>query len=486
MKTNISILLLFLVLSSCDKALEEVPEDRLAVTNFYTNEADALAAVYAIYGPMRASNYYGARYPGHFEVLADYANGRGSYAPVSEYQGLNTVNIGRTDNMWALMYQSINRANTVIGRVPGIDMDSQLRDALVAEAHFLRAFNYFNLVRNWGAVPLRIDEVTDVSTIGAPRASEGEIYTLIVNDLQIAENALPAQGTEAGRATSWAAKTLLAYVYLTLEDWTNAASKAQEVIDGGAFSLVQISEPDDFNNVFGPEIISSSEEILSLKYTRIDNQGLFFVSFMHNAAAGFSAAGFRVTLGDPNSDFIQNWDDLDFRKEFNIYTSYLDGDGNVVELPENEPLLFRKFRDGSSPTSDGHGNDYPLLRYPDALLIFAEATSEANNGPTPEAYEAINQVRRRAYGLDPMTPNAGVDLAGLNAGAFKDAVLEERAHEFVMESKRWFDLKRTGRVQEVIEATGKSFNSIHLLAPIPEPEIQNNPEIGPDDQNPGY
>ncbi|WP_158594727.1 RagB/SusD family nutrient uptake outer membrane protein [Ulvibacterium marinum] len=486
MKTVIPILSLFLVLSSCDNALEEVPEDLLSVQNFYTNEADALAAVYAMYEPMRANNYYGARYPGHFEVLADYANGRGSYAPVSEYQGLNTVNIGRTDNMWALMYQAINRANTVIGRVPDIDMDSQLRDALVAEAHFIRAFNYFNLVRNWGGVPLRINEVTDVSTIGAPRASEQEIYDFIVSDLQIAENDLPAQPTESGRATSWAAKTLLAYVYLTLENWTNAASKAKEVIDGGAFSLVQVSQPDDFNTIFGPEIISSSEEILSLKYTRIDDQGLFFVSFMHNAAAGFSAAGFRVTLGDPNSSFIQNWDNQDLRKDFNTYTSYVDGDGNVVELPENEPLLFRKFSDGAAPTSDGHGNDYPLLRYPDVLLIFAEAASEANNGPTSEAYEAINQVRRRAYGLDPMAPDAGVDLAGLSAVAFKDAVLLERAHEFIMESKRWYDLKRTGRVQDVIEATGKSFSSIHLLAPIPEAEIQNNPEIGVEDQNPGY
>jgi len=114
----------------------------------------------------------------------------------------------------------------------------------------------------------------------------------------------------------------------------------------------------------------------------------------------------------------------------------------------------------------------------------------ANNGPTPEAYEALNQVRRRAYGRDINTPDPEADFApGLNAQQFQDTVLLERAKEFVMEGKRWYDLLRTGTTLEVIRASGDGKSRIeerHLKWPIPAEEIDNNEAMGQESQNPGW
>ena len=486
MRKLLYLLLIAGLLISCDSTLEEVPEDRISLENFYNTREDALAAVFAVYAPLRADNYYGARFLGQLEALADYADGRGSYRPVSEYQGLDPTNIGRSENMWQQMYTSINRANAVMANVPAIEMDEGEKAAIIAEAHFLRALNYYHLVRGWGGVPIKTEESTDLSDIATPRSSENEVYGLIINDLQIAERDLPSAHDEVGRATRWAAKTLLADVYLTREQWDLARDKAQEVIASGEFSLVTIQEPDDFEEIFGSEVINSTEEIFSLKYTRVDGQGFWYLSFLHRVQAGYSAAGFRVLLGLPQLPFFTEWDDNDLRKEYNIYTSYLDDNGDIVELPDNEPMLFRKFRDAAGVSPNGHGNDFPILRYADALLIHAEAASQAGNGPTAEAYESVNQIRRRAYGLNPDTPDPTVDLSGLNAQSFREAVILERAHEFIAEGKRWWDLKRTGTAKEVIEATGKSFSDVHLLWPVPLTEIDNNPALSANDQNPGY
>ncbi|MGB3585932.1 MAG: RagB/SusD family nutrient uptake outer membrane protein [Tunicatimonas sp.] len=486
MKNIVHLLVVTLLFVACEDALEEAPVDQIAREAFYTSADDAQAAIFAVYDPLRNTDYYGARLLGHLEVLAEYANGRGSYRPVSEYQGLDAVNTGRTENMWQQMYSSINRANAVIGNVPSIVMDETEKNAIVAEAHFLRALNYYNLVRGWGGVPLRTEETIDLSNQAAPRATVDQVYELIVDDLEIAERGLPAEQDEIGRATQWAAKTLLAEVYLTREQWDLSRDKAQEVISSNQFTLVAVQEPDDFSNLFGPEIISSSEEIFSLKYTRVDGQGFWFLSFIHLVQAGYSAAGFRVVLGIPDLPFYTEWDDNDLRKEHTIYTSYVDAQGDSIPLPDNEPMLFRKFRDPEGVSPVGHGNDFPVLRYADALLIYAEAASQASGGPTAEAYGAINQIRRRAYGLDASTSAPSVDLSGLDAATFRDAVLQERAREFVAEGRRWWDLKRTGRARAVIEATGKEFNDIMLLWPIPLAEIDNNPAISSEDQNPGY
>ena len=173
----------------------------------------------------------------------------------------------------------------------------------------------------------------------------------------------------------------------------------------------------------------------------------------------------------------------DLRKEFNLYTKYIGPNGDSVSLPSSSPVLFRKF------ISDPQGlNSYslPVYRFSEALLIYAEAASMQNGGPTPLALERLNMIKRRAYGYNP-TIVSPIDYPdGMSEAAFRDTVLQERAYEFILEGKRWWDLKRTGTVKEALAAVGKDFINARLLWPIAENEINNNPEIGQTNQNPGY
>jgi len=487
MKRIILYILLPLVLLSCDSALEEKPVDRLAEETYYRNESDALSAIYSIYEPLRTYNNYGTVYLLEQEANADYAHGRGTYSSISEYAGLDATNISRVENVWIACYQAILRANIVLENIPAATMDEAKKGQLLAEAHFLRALTYYNLVRNWGGVPLRT-ATTDPSDMS--RASVDEVYQLILDDLAIAEAGLPDKAEQFGRPSTWAAKTLQADVYLTREEWALAATKAKEVIDANKFSLVPVTTVADFENLFGPEVNGSSEEIFYLKYSRSADQGFQYLTYIHAETSIYSATGFRTVYGLKTSPLIATWSDADLRKELNLYSQYVKRNSTeVVVLPVNEPYQFRKFKDLSGVSPSTNGNDLPVLRYADVLLIYAEASAQANNGPTAEAYEAVNQVRRRAYGLPINTPDADVDLSGLDAASFRDAVLTERAYEFMIEGKRWLDLKRLGfdRLKALVLAgTGKTVKETHLLWPIPKAEIDNNALINPADQNLGY
>jgi hypothetical protein len=486
MKRIILFLLFPVAIISCD-VLEEKPEDRIAAETYYRNEADALSAIYAIYEPLRSFNYYGTVYLLEHEANTDYASGRGSYGSISNFAGLDPTNVGRVENVWVASYQAILRCNIALEKIPGTTMEETRKNELIAEAHFLRGLVYFDLVRNWEGVPLRLrsDAPADIA-----RASVEEVYAQVLSDLETAEASLPDKGAQFGRPSRWAAKTLLANVYLTREQWEEAAEKAKEVIDSEKFKLVPVATVDDFENIFGPEANGSPEEIFYLKYSRSADQGFQYLTYIHAESSIYSATGFRTVFGRSTSPLIATWSDDDLRKELNLYGEYVRrGATDIVVLPANEPYQFRKFKDLSGVSPSTNGNDLPLLRYADVLLIYAEAASQQSNGPTADAYEAVNQVRRRAYGKDVDVSDPTVDLAGLDAAAFRDAVLTERAYEFMIEGKRWLDLKRLGfeRLQEFILAgTGKTVVEKHLLWPIPKAEIDNNALINPEDQNKDY
>jgi len=477
--------MLFLV--GCAKTLEEVPTDRLSEENFYQTEQDAEAAVNAIYAPFRELGYYGGFYMLLTESCSDYANGRGSFAPVSEYNGLDGANIARAETIWRFAYQAILRANTVLEKVPAIGMDDAKKAALLAEARFLRALAYFDLVRNFAGVPLRqsIDDPTDM-----PRSSVEEVYQLIIADLEIAGNDLPNTAAIAGRPNDLAAKTLLAYVYLTLENWERARDLSNEVINAGKYQLVPVAEVEDFDNLFGANVTSSSEEIFSFKYASSGGQGFQYLVYIHGENTLYAPYGFRTIYARETFPLIASWSDGDLRKDFNLYSSYIHrNSGAVVQLPSNEPFQFKKFKDFSSVAENASANDMPVLRYADVLLIYAEAASQAEGGPSPAAFNAVNQVRRRAYGMDSQVANPTVDLTGLDQAAFRNAIFEERAYEFMVEGKRWNDLKRLGhdRVRAIIrEAKGKEVSDSQFLWPIPKVEMDNNGALDASDQNPGY
>src|SRR5690606_25465155 len=232
------------LLFGCSDLLEEKPKS-LSVENFYNTPDEAEAAVNAIYEPLRQSNCLGSLYPAQQEAMPDYGDGRGSYTNISEYAGLDNTNITRTGQIWDLMYQAIRNANLVILNVPnGSQITPEVAAKYVAEAKFLRAFMYFIMVRNWGGVPLRTE--ANMSEAAIERASVDNVYQLITSDLLEAESGLSDTPAQPGRPTIWAAKTLLADVYLHLEQWDQARDKAGEVVASGKHSLLPVVTDSDF------------------------------------------------------------------------------------------------------------------------------------------------------------------------------------------------------------------------------------------------
>lgn len=475
---------LVLLFIGCDTILTEEPKTFLSEEGVFSSRAGADAATKGIYASLRSEDYYGLWFTGIVEMHADYVNGRGSQEPFGAYQ-LNAQSIERIGIIYGGIYESINRANNVIEGVPDIDMDPNLKSQYEGEARFLRALGYFNLVRLFGGVPLRDRPTKGFAEVDLPRASEDEVYSLIIEDLQFAENNLPNDYDQSnhGRATQWAAKTVLADVYLTLERWSEAATKAKEVMDSGEFNLVRVNSSEDFhNNMFGPDVTSYPEEIFSIQFTQsIPNSSM--LAFIHHTSVGYSSSGFFAWWGELKAFIGQGeWADEnspDLRRNNSLYHGQ-----DTLALSSDISMMFSKFR--GSPGNEGV--DIPIVRYAEPLLIFAEALSQANGGPTSEAYEAVNMIRRRAYGQDPTVSDpGGADLqSGLSQEAFRDSVLLERGKEFILERKRWFDLVRTGTALEVIQGLEKPITEKYLKWPIAQEEIANNGALTQEDQNPGW
>ena len=476
-----------LVLYSCKNLLEEDPKSIIAADKFYKTEDDAKAAANAISSTLRTPFLYNLRYFVHTTPLEDYASGQGFYIPLSKYQ-IPPPMMVVTEGIWTGFYKTIDEANRVLKYVPPISMDEKTKTQLLGEAFFYRAFSYFHLVKNFGGVPIRTEPALTIDAAGGKRETATKVYEQIMADLKQAEAALPETSSENGRPTSGAAKIMWADVYLVREKWADARDKANEVIASKRYSLVSVRQSSDFEKIFGAEVIASSEEVFSVKFQRSVAGGSYLPQFYHLPTSQWATGGFGTFFGFPTYPLLRDWPDADLRKGFNLYTAGPNKQGVIQPNSDIQPIRFGKFKDSSAPAAGAHGNDFPIYRYPEALLIYAEAASQANQGPTPLAVERLNMVHRRAYGFDPSVPSvADYRIDGLTAAAFRDVVLKERAYEFLVEGKRWHDLIRTGTAQQVIKASkGIDIPGSILLFPIPKQEIDNNPDIEITDQNPGY
>lgn len=473
--STICIFMSLLLFTSCEDGLTEDPKS-LAVETFYNTSAEVETAVNAVYSPLRSA-YYSI---GINSVHADYALGRGSWAALNDFQGLNSVWTTRVSEVWNYYYQSIRNANIVIEYAPKGNAISQADvDKFVAEAKFLRAFTYFQLVRQWGGVPIRTE--VNLTEFDAKKNSVDEVYNLILSDLQEAESKLPDTQEVSGRPSKWAAKTLLADVYLQLNKYTEAGDKAQEVIQSGKYALVAVTSTDDFQNIFGPDVVTNSEEIFYLKFSHETGQGDTWPALMnHPGTKLYGGGGVYGVYSDSQNLIYVNWDNNDLRK--GQWYSWNIGLGSTS-------LLSKKFIDPKSLSLSGAGNPETWYRYADLLLIYAESSYRATNTTSTEAMEALNQVHRRAYGYNPTLPSV-VDFktADYNGSSFLDLIIKERGYEFQLEGKRWLELKRTGKLAETILAIkGKVVTEKDYLWPIPVNELSSNKALDPSkDQNPGY
>jgi len=455
-KTRFILLISACFLVSCSNDFIDLKSiSETSSENFYETSSDFDNAVVSCYDALQSDDLYGLAFDRLIAIRADDAvddNSSSSTraADIDKFEE-NATN-GFVNNAWKGSYIGISRCNLVMNRIEAADIDDSLKNQLKAEAQFVRALIYFNAVRMWGDLPLILQEQTVLDTNQQiqdktlVRNSTVDVYASIIQDLTFAEQNLPS--SNGIRATSGAAKSLLGKVYLTQENYSAAASKLSEVI--GEYQLLP-----NFADVFDASNKNNNEIIFAIAYNKnLANEG-------HNA--WYNNGNFVLI---PQT-LLDSYDASDARI-------------SLVETSENEDgfILPGKFFDEQSQNQ--FGNDFPVLRYSDVLLMRAEALNEISYIANSEAFDLLNEVRNRA-GLVSYTSS---DLA--NQQEFSQAVLLERKLELALEYDRWFDLLRTGTAITEMAKVGLTISSNNLLFPIPQSEIEiiNNPIGFP--QNPGH
>lgn len=336
----------------------------------------------------------------------------------------------------------------------------------------MRAFYYFTLVRLFGDVPLVLTQTTSLNNLQVARTTSEEIYKQIILDFTDAEAVLPVSYSTAdkGRATKGAAKAFLAKVFLTREEWTKASTKAKEVMDLGAgYDLWT-----NFADVFLIANANGKESVFEIQANGIIGAGSLMQGFMRppfhrvNNIAGFG--------DDPPTQNIYNaYQPVDRRRDVTLRLYTATGTP-VPPATIAFPCYVSEYLDASATGNSAGSNNYPLLRYADVLLMYAEALNEQAAGNI-EAYNAVNRIRKRA-GLP--------DLAiGLSQAEFRDSVLLERRLVLAFEGHRWYDLVRRKRLITAMNAQNPSIGVMpfHSLFPIPQTERDVNPLLT---QNIGY
>jgi hypothetical protein len=486
MKKIIFALGLILGMTSCSSWLDEEPKS-VAAETFYNTEAEAASAVLAPLNKLR-NGYNHVFFPGMQEAFSDCAYARASWAQLSEYQGFNTTNISRSNIVWMSLYQSVRDCNIAINRLPSASsLTDQQKNAYIAELRFIRAFDYYNLVRLYGACPLRTDE--NMSEYNLAKSSVDDIYNYILADLTFATQNAPEASRIVGTPNKYSALSLLSEVYLQLGKYSEAASTAKQVIDSGKYSLVSVSTSRDFDKIFGPNVVTTSEEVFYLKNDNsASGYGWVYVMFCSHPAARINgqkmhgAGGWYGIYTTDTNSMISEWDVKDLRKDFNLLSFNLGLGFNTY--------LLSKFYDPNAKSDSGAGNDFPVIRYPDVLFVYAEATTKATGAPNADAMEKLNMIHRRAYGYTP-TATSPVDynLAEYNTtDKFMDILIKEQAYECMNEGKRWMFLTRLGIAKSQIKKIkGIDVADKHMLWPIPETEFNYNEALdATKDQNPGY
>ena len=487
MKKYIYFLIFALLLASCDSMLDENARS-VAAETFYNTPEEADAAVLAPLNQLRGE-FDGMSFPTMQEACADYAYGRGSWTEMSDYEGLNTSsNVTRAGTIWNNLYGAVRDCNIAISRLPDASgMTEGQKTAYIAELRFIRAFSYYYLVRLYGACPLRTEQNMKEYNMG--KSPVEKIYEFIVEDLVYAAANAPEKARDSGTPTRYAASALLADVYLTLKQYDEAAAAAAKVIDSGKYALTRVTTARDFDKVFAPDA-SSAEEVFYMKnenstgssgwpYVMICAHPKAMVNGQHMLSTGIGWYGIYTTA---DNEFVRNWDEADLRKEFNLLPFNF-GLGNNT-------YLFCKYYDPNALGKNGAGNDWPVIRYPDVLLNYAEAVSRKNGAPTADAMDKLNMIRRRAYGYDP-TAVSPVDFLLADHASLNDflaLLVREEGYECMNEAKRWLYLCRQGVAADVIaRCKGKEVKAKHMIWPIPVTEFNYNTGLDESkDQNPGY
>ena len=462
---------IFLLVAGCVN-LEEKPLDFPSPDNFYGTVGQIEASLAGSMGRL-------------YSKWGNYSYGWGDFHDDHIAFRDLVFSSGHGTWVWGAHYGAIAILNSVITALNedklGPTIAQGVKDELMAQAKFLRGFNYFWLVRLYGDVPI-ITEETDVVAGEIVRDPIANVYDLIVADLKNAEANLPDEwgGDKAGRPSKWAAKSLLAKVYITMATapmnntsyFQSAKDMAADVINNGPCDLVpDIREVFTLGNRLGPEIM------FSFNATEDDIATPPQIWLPGSMAFGWGDFALDKTWADsiypdqPRKDaymILEDWDG----------TSWENWDG--THTPHLRKFVYNSREEMERLQS---WPNIPLIRFADVLLLFAEADNQVNGGPTQDAVDAVNRVIDRAndYVDNPSHPKVTI---GLSQAEFDAAVINERSLELFFEFDRWFDLVRKRILCDVMRPeVAVNCDDNDYLWPIPRTDLRLNDKLT---QNPGY
>jgi tetratricopeptide (TPR) repeat protein len=455
--TGILALMLF---ASCNDFLDLKPISESSSPNFYKNANDIKVALNGAYASLQSNNMYRSDYVTLMEVRSDNVvdnnpgGAAGIYYNIDKFManGDNTV----IRDVWKTTYKQIYRINEILDKITVVP-DPNLKTQYEGEARFLRALAYFNIVRLWGDAPLLLKPITTQETYSQVRNNRNDIYEAIESDLIFAGQ-LPKKYTndfDLGRVTSASAKALLAKVYLTQEKYEDAVTVLEDLIN-------------NYTDIYGLQ--DTPEKVFDIT-EKMNKEIVFAVRFSKTIPDETSSThdAYTNTFG-LDAALLSEYKDSDKRKTLLSYTRV------------NSTFVVNKYADTPDPSTNGVGVDFPVLRWADVLLMYAETLNEIaySNDESGAAFTALNKVRNRA------TATLYTNTTLTDQNTFREAVLLERRLELALENHRWFDLLRTGKAIEAMNAVRLNITENDLLYPIPESEvsIMNNPTGFP--QNPGY
>ena len=472
-----------MMFTGCEKFLNVNPPFTQDAENYFQTPADyemALTGAYDLLQSTFMNVWIG-------EIASDNTIAGGE--SVNDSQGLHQLddmthggvnNELRSVMRW--MYSGITRCNFIMENKDNIDFTG--KDKIIAEAKFLRAFYYFELVKFFGDVPLVIDkrigaeEVTQIE-----RTPKAGVYAQIESDLTSAISDLDLISLIKGRASKGAAQSLLGKVYLYQNKFSEAATAFDEVINSGAYALIN-----DYSQLFSVASVNNSETVFDVEYTGAEGGGYgCLVCLEGNAGPGFQ--GIRQYVGPvygdgnsynlPTQDLYDAFSSFDSRREVTILDieafiaeqdnpdliSYAIGAGGHTGYYNNK-YIKRQGEIGLPDNDLTSPVNYRVIRYADVLLMAAEAHFQTGNSSAAQGY--VNQIRVRA-GVQPFPISSIEDI------------YNERRLELACEGHRFFDLVRTGQAEQHIDGF---VVGTHELFPIPQLEIDL--AGGNWSQNPGY
>lgn len=510
--------IIFATVSSCSNFLDQEPLTNYTPEEVYSTPEGVEVAVNGLYTTLANYNYYGAAWHG----LVNPHSGR-MWSNQTVTSDATSLNCGTSNrwllDMWPQMYRSIDAANNIIANVEKTNFAN--RDTSLGQAYFIRGMVYFDMVRLWGGVPLRLKPVT-VADLYLPKSSKEEVYAQIISDLTKAKQLMPDLGQyKKDRPTKWAAYGYLAKVYMQLagedngkpEYWQKAWDEAIQVY--GKYSLHK-----SFAELFTLGTENTSEAIFELQFDH------FGVTRASDVVRMYTPPNSEYVLAsEPTKYNTFGW--INANKEtfdqfntqypndprlaatfiWNSFRRYNTSTGAWVNqnvYPKSSTgrygfVIIRKWFD-STYNGNTTQRNLPLFRYADLLLMLAEIENEIN-GPA-NAYQYVNQVLARARNT--VTPAAvqPADWSGMTKDQFRDRIMQERKFELLSEGQDWFDARRRG-FQYFLNKTILPHNTHpklsvgnldymyptsekNMLLPIPQTELTSNPYMDLQDQNPGY